>query len=102
MVVDTGAGVSIINEITLCAVWSDNSLVQQPADHMKLTSCTGQTISVLGQLKVVTEYKGQLAQVSLVVVSGERHYLLGRNLSTELKLDWGGIMNVRNLGPIHF
>ena len=54
MVVDTGAGVSIINERTMYALWPDNPPVLQPADHMKLTSYTGQTISVLGQLNVVT------------------------------------------------
>ena len=101
MVVDTGAGVSIINERTMCALWPDNPPVLQPADHMKLTSYTGQTISVLGQLNVVKEYKGQLAQVPIVVVSGERQNLLGRNILTELKLDWGEIMNVRNLHPDH-
>ena len=96
MVVDTGAGVSIINERTMCALWPDNPPVLQPADHMKLTSYIGQTISVLGQLNVVTEYKGQLAQVPTVVVSGE-----SRNLLTKLKLDWGEIMHVRNLHPDH-
>ena len=99
MVVDTGAGVSIINERTMCALWPDNPPVLQPADHMKLTSYTGHTISVLGQLNVITEYKGQFAQVPIVVVSGERQNLLGRNLLT--KLDWGEIMHVKNLDPDH-
>ena len=45
--------VSIINDITMCALWPDNHLVLQPADHMKLTSYTGQTIFVLDQLYVV-------------------------------------------------
>ena len=58
MVVDTWIGVSIFNERSMCALWPDNPPALQPADHMKLTSYTGQTISVLGQLKVVTEYKG--------------------------------------------
>ena len=76
MVVDTGAGVSIINERTMCALWPDNPPVLQPADHMKLTSYTVHTISVLGQLNVITEYKGQFAQVPIVVVSGEDRIFL--------------------------
>ena len=68
---------------------------------MKLTSYTGKTICVLGQLNVVTEYIGQVAQVPIVVVSGDRQNLLGRNLLTELKLDWDEIMHVRNLDPDH-
>ena len=49
MVIYTGAGVSAINERTMCALWPDNLPVLQPAGHMKLTSYTGQTISVFGQ-----------------------------------------------------
>ena len=101
MVLDTGAGVSIINELTMRTVITDNPTKLQPADHMKLTSYTGQTIPVLGLLNVTTPYKGQSAQVPIVVVAGEMQNLLGRNLLTEFKLDWGEIMLVRNRDPVH-
>ena len=101
MVLDTGAGVSIINELTMRTVITDNPTKLQPADHMKLTSYTGQTIPVLGLLNVTTQYKGQSAQVPIVVVAGEMQNLLGRNLLTEFKLDWGEIMLVRNRDPVH-
>ena len=101
MVVDTGAGVSIINELTMQTVVTDNPTKLQPADHLTLTSYTGQTIPVLGLLNVRTEYKGQSAQVPIVVVAGEMQNLLGRHFLTEFKLDWGEIMLVRNRGPVH-
>ena len=40
MVVDTGAGVSIINEPTVQTVGTDNPTRLQPADHLTLTSYT--------------------------------------------------------------
>ena len=101
MVLDTGAGVSIINELTMRTVVTDNPTKLEPADHMKLTSYTWQTISVLGLLNVTTQYNGQSAQVPIVVVAGEMQNLLGRNLLTEFKLDWGEIMLVRNRDPVH-
>ena len=101
MVLDTGAGVSIINELTMRTLVTDNPTKLQPADHMELTSYTGQTIPVLGLLNVTTHYKGQSVQVPIVVVAGEMQNLLGRNLLTEFKLDWGEIMLVRNRYPVH-
>ena len=101
MVVDTGAGVSMINELTLRTVVTDNPTKLQPSDHKKLTSYTGQTIPVLGLLNLTTEYKGQSAQVPIVVVGGEMQNLLGRHLLTEFKLDWGEIMLVKNRDPVH-
>ena len=68
---------------------------------MKLTSYTGQTIPVLGLVNVITEYKGQSAQVPNVVVAGEMPNLLGRTLLTEFKLDWREIMLYRNRDLVH-
>ena len=101
MVLDTRAGVSIINELTMRTVVTDNPTQLQPAGHMKLASYTGQTIPVLGLLNVTTQYKGQSAQVPIVVVAGEMQNLLGSNLLTEFKLDWGEIILVRNRDQVH-
>ena len=71
MVLDTEAGVSIINELTMrTVVTDDNPTKLEPAHHMKLTSFTGQTIAVLGLLNVTTHCEGQSAQVPIVVVAG--------------------------------
>ena len=86
MLVDTGAGVSIINEATYRELRSPLPKLQ--ASDINLTSYTGQSIPVLGQIEVVTEYKQQSAYVPIVVVSGERQNLLGRNLLSQWKLDW--------------
>ena len=101
VVVDTGAGVSIINELTMRTVLTDNPTKLEPADHIELTSYTGQTIHVLGLLNVMTEYKEQSAQAPIVVIAGEIQNLLGRNLLTEFKCDWGEIMLVRNRDPVY-
>ena len=99
MLVDTGSGVSIINEATYRGLRSPLRKLQ--AADINLTSYTGQSIPVLGQIEIVTEYKQQSAYVPIVVVSGDRHNLLGRNLLSQLKLEWSEIMLVRNLDPIH-
>ena len=99
MLVDTGSGVSIINEATYRGLWS--LLPKLQAADINLTSYTGQSIPVLGQIEIVTEYKQQSAYVPIVIVSGDRQNLLGRNLLSQLKLDWSEIMLVRNLDPIH-
>ena len=96
IVLDNGEGVSIINELAMRTVVTDNPAKLGPADNMKLTSYTG-----LGLLNVMTEYKGQSAQVPIVVVAGQMQNLQGRNLLTEFKLDWGEIMLVRNRDPVH-
>ena len=96
IVLDNGEGVSIINELTMRTVVTDNPAKLGPADNMKLTSYIG-----LGLSNVMTEYKGQSAQVPIVVVAGQMQNLQGRNLLTEFKLDWGEIMLVRNRDPVH-
>ena len=96
IVIYTGAGVAIINELTMRTVVTDKSNKATTSRHMELTSYTGKTIPVLG-----TEYKGHSAQVPIVVVAGKLQNILGRNLLTEFKLDWGEIMMVRNRDPVH-
>ena len=68
MAVDNGAGVSIINEATYGELRSPLQKLQ--AADIYLTSYTGQSIPVLEQIEVVTEYKQQSAYVPIVVVSG--------------------------------
>ena len=98
MLVDTGAGVSIINETTYRELWSHPPKLQ--STDVNLTSYTGQSVPVLGQIDVVTQYKQQSAHVPIIVVSGTRKNLLGRNLLSQLKLDWGEIMHVCKRDPV--
>ena len=49
---------------------------------------------------MVTEYKLHSEYVPIVVVSGDRQNALGRNILSQLKLDWSEIMLVRNLDAI--
>ena len=57
------------------------------ASDINLTSYKGQSIPVLGQIYVVTEYKQQSVYVPIVVVSRDRQNLLDINLLSQLKLD---------------
>ena len=67
MLVDTGTGVSNINEATNRELRSPFSKLH--VSDINLTSYTGQSIPVLGQNEVVTEYKQESAYVPIVVMS---------------------------------
>ena len=92
MEVDTGASVSVISE----AVYHEK-LKQIPleAKRIELRSYSGEKIPVLGSVQVPVVYKGQQADLPLVVVKGDRPALLGRNWLQALKLNWSDIFHVR-------
>ena len=76
MELDTGATVSIISNATFQQVFPNVDL--QPSS-VKLHAYPGESISVLGQLKVNVTYGNQQAKLPLVVVSGNGPSLFGRD-----------------------
>ncbi|XP_071502154.1 uncharacterized protein [Diadema antillarum] len=92
MEIDTGASVSVIPE----AVYMEK-LKQIPLDakRIELRSYSGEKIPVLGSVQVPVTYKGQQADLPLVVVKGDKPALLGRNWLQTLKLNWSDIFHVR-------
>ena len=88
--IDTGAGVSIMNEAQFTKACGKKSL--QPA-HLKLTSYSGDNIQVLGKAEVNVKLGDQHEILPLIVVKGSGVPLLGRQWLTCLKLPWSEIFS---------
>ena len=89
LIVDTGAGVSLISERTFRADWKRGQPLLEPANDVTLKSYTGQSLVVIGQFEPDIEYNGQTAMVPILVVQGDRPNLLGRNILGFIK-KWTG------------
>ena len=87
MEVDTGAAVSVISEETYRQTWKNNPPALQPS-AAKLKTYTGETLTVLGTINVLTQYAGQEEQLDLLVVDGSGPTLLGMNWLSKIHLGW--------------
>ena len=85
MQLDTGASVALVSERLYKEKLKECPL--QPAS-IRLSSYTGDTIPVLGQIQVPpVQYKGKEWTLPLVFVKGEKSALLGRNWLQNIKLN---------------
>ena len=93
MEVDTGAAASIISEKSFTTHFSSKPL---SLSTFSLKKYTGETMKVLGELKVSAKYKQQPPQqLSLITVEGNGPSLLGRNWLHHIQLNWSHIKAVR-------
>nr|XP_023990507.1 uncharacterized protein K02A2.6-like [Salvelinus alpinus] len=97
MQLDTGASVSLVPERLYKEKLKECPL--QPAS-IRLSSYTGDTIPVLGQIQVPVRYEGKEWTLPLVIVKGEKSALLGRNWLQKIKLNWGEIFSLRKDKPV--
>ena len=87
MELDTGASVTIMSERTYRSLWPVDPPPLAPSS-MALKTYTGERIQVRGCAQVRDGYKGQRAELPLLVVGGRGPSLLGRNWLMQLRLDW--------------
>ena len=88
MEIDTGAAVSIISQSQQEALFPDATL-RKP--RVKLTTYTGEPMTVVGELDAQVQYGQQSKALPLTVVAGNGASLLGRNWLQHLRLDWNTI-----------
>ena len=88
---DTGASVTIIPNHVWSGVLAGKSL--QPTD-MKLKSCSGHEVPVLGEAKVQVSYGDQQACLPVIATAGDGPALKGRNWLSVLRLDWKQIKQI--------
>ena len=62
----------------------------------RLTTYTGEQLSVCGELPVQVKYREQECTLTLTVVEGKGPALLGRDWLASLRLDWNSIRKVWN------
>ena len=85
MEVDSGAAVSLVAEETYHRMWSHKSLQQATTI---LRTYSGEQLSVCGCMNVEVLYDQQQLTLLLLVIKGNGPSLLGRDLLSQLKLNW--------------
>ena len=93
MELDTGAGVTLIDEITYKKMQNRPKLKNCPT---KLRSYTGERISVLGEFVTDVVYHGvSHSQLPVIVVRGSAPCLLGRNWLERMRISWSEVHALR-------
>ena len=87
MEIDTGAALSIIGEATYKQLWAKDKTLRLSHTSTVLRTYTGEKLIILGRISVRACYKGQAAQLSLLVVEGDGPSLMGRDWLCKLKPD---------------
>ena len=87
MEIDTGAALSIIGEATYKQLWAKDKTLRLSHTSTVLRTYTGEKLIILGRISVRACYKGQAAQLSLLVVKGDGPSLMGRDWLCKLKPD---------------
>ena len=96
MLVDTGAGVSVINERTFHDAWKHKLPLLTPASYVTLNSYTGQSITVLGKFEPSIKYNCQTVVIPILIVKGDIPNLLGRDILSTITLDWANLFHVQH------
>ena len=94
MEIDTGAEVTLISQVTFNRHFPKMTLSPSSA---RLSTYTGQRISVCGEIKVKVRYGQQVRVCTLIVEEGDGPNLVGRGRDwlRRFRLDWHRIQNVR-------
>ena len=92
MEIDTGAAVTLISLVTFNRHFPKRTLSPSSA---RLSTYTGQKISVCGEIKVKVRYGQQVRVCTLIVVEGDGSNLVGRVWLRSFKLDWHRIQKVQ-------
>ena len=97
MEVDTGASVSLISENTYRNTWlAKKRPPLQPSDA-HLYTYSGELIQVLGTIFVTVCYKGEVKQLSLLVVPTDGPSLFGRDWLHTITLAWKHLHHVHHV-----
>ena len=92
MEVDTGASLTVVNEITFNEIKSRCPSLKLEASKIKFRTFTGQIVPALGEVYVA--YDNQVAELPLFVVAGNKPCLLGRNWLQTIRLNWPAILKL--------
>ena len=94
--VDTGATLSIRSMGTYERLWHKADAPTLGPSTARLKKYTGETIKVVGELKVNVSISKQQRQMNLIVVEGNGPSLLGRDCLGKIRLDWSQINQTRH------
>ena len=97
MELDTGAAISVINELTYKTVLAQLPLQKS---NVKLHTYSGEQLCVLGELQVTVQYNEQTASLPLIVLQGSGPNLFGRNWLEQIKLNWQQLCTVKSASAL--
>lgn len=69
--------------------------MQLKESSVLLTTYTGESLELLGQVEVPVKYKAQNLKLPILVTKGAGPTLMGRDWLARLKLDWKGIFQLQ-------
>ena len=78
--------------------WFKHLKLQPTQFHLKTYS--GESLSLLGEVRVAVKYQTQEIQIPLVVAQGKKPVLLGRDWLEKLNLDWSTIFKVSHVPAV--
>ena len=96
MELDTGSGLTIINEQMYSKIAKPNQLNPLQKTDIILKTYTGEKIDILGSAQVVACYQGKEVVLPVQVVKGVGPNLLGRDWINQLKVSVGSRCNLLN------
>ena len=96
MEVDTGASFTIVSRSIYAKKLSSHKL---SPTHVRLRTCTGDSLPVFGQFTARVCYQDQELLLLFVVAGEDRPTLLGRNWLHSLRLDRGAILSSKDTNP---
>ena len=99
MEVDTGSAVSIVSEVEY-KKWFKHLKLQPTPTQFQLKTYSGESLPLLGEIRVAVKYQTQEMQLPLVVAQGKKPVLLGRNWLEKLNLDWSTIFKVSHVHAV--
>ena len=93
MELDTGATLSVMSEETWKETCPTATLQQSSA---RLSTYSGEPLTVLGKAMVNVEYEGQTENLPLQIIKGSGPSLFGRNWLSKIRLNWPTIKKISN------
>ena len=97
MEVDTGSAVSIVSKVEY-KKWFKHLKLQPTQFHLKTYS--GESLPLLGQIRVAVKYQIQEMELPLAVTQGKKPVMLGRHRLEKLNLDWSTIFKVSHVPTV--
>ena len=96
MELDTGTSVSLISEKTYLSAWTEAERPPLHCSNKKLRTYTGESIPVMGEIRVNvrTTSSEPTVQLPLLVVEKKGCSLLGRDWLNQLRFNWHQIFSV--------
>ena len=95
MEVDTRVALSVISKLTYRELWPKPELAPTlKPSTVKLTTYTGESITVKGTIDVHVTYREQESRLKLLIVAGSGPSLMGRDCISQFRLDWENLNTV--------